>query len=131
MNKTIFNNIISRKTITLDASGKILGRFATEIARLLMGKHKVNYTPNLDNGDIVIITNAGKIILTGKKMEQRRFYDHSGYPGGLKIKKMAETFKKSPEYVIKRTVNRMLPKNKLRVKMLKRLTFSPPSSRKA
>lgn len=124
MNKTIFNNKISRKTITLDASGKILGRFAVEIARLLMGKHKVNYTPNLDNGDIVIITNAGKVVLTGKKMEQRRFYDHSGYPGGLKIKKMAETFKKSPEYVIKRTVNRMLPKNKLRPNMLKRLRFT-------
>ena len=123
MNKTIFNNKIERKTITLDASGKILGRFATEIARLLMGKHKVNYTPNLDNGDIVIITNADKVIMSGKKMEQKRFYDHSGYPGGLKIKKMAETFKKSPEYVIKRTVNRMLPKNKLRPKMLKRLSF--------
>ena len=123
MNKTIFNNKIERKTITLDASGKALGRFATEIARLLMGKHKVNYTPNLDNGEIVVITNASKIVLTGKKMEQKRFYDHSGYPGGLKIKKMAETFKKSPEYVIKRAVNRMLPKTKLRPKMLKRLTF--------
>lgn len=123
MSKTIFNTKIERKTVTLDASGKVLGRFAVEIARLLMGKHKVNYTPNLDNGDIIIITNAGKVVMTGKKMEQRRFYDHSGYPGGLKIKKMTETFKKSPEYVIKRTVNRMLPKTKLRPAMLKRLTF--------
>jgi large subunit ribosomal protein L13 len=120
---TISNNKIERKTIQLDATGKILGRFATEIAKLLMGKHKVNYTPHLDNGDIVVISNAGKIRMTGKKMEQRRFYDHSGYPGGLKIKKMTETFSKSPEYVIKRTVNRMLPKNKLRPNMLKRLTF--------
>jgi large subunit ribosomal protein L13 len=123
MSKTIFNNKIERKTITLDATDKILGRFATEIARLLMGKHKVNYTPNLDNGEIIIITNASKIKMSGKKMEQKRFYDHSGYPGGLKIKKMAETFALKPEYVIKRTVNRMLPKNKLRPKMLKRLTF--------
>jgi large subunit ribosomal protein L13 len=123
MSKTIFNTKIERKTVTLDASGKVLGRFAVEIARLLMGKHKVNYTPNLDNGDIVIVTNADKIVMTGKKMEQRRFYDHSGYPGGLKIKKMTETFKKSPAYVIKRTVNRMLPKTKLRPNMLKRLTF--------
>jgi large subunit ribosomal protein L13 len=123
MSKTIFNTKIERKTVTLDASGKVLGRFAVEIARLLMGKHKVNYTPNLDNGEIVIVTNADKIVMTGKKMEQRRFYDHSGYPGGLKIKKMTETFKKSPAYVIKRTVNRMLPKTKLRPNMLKRLTF--------
>jgi large subunit ribosomal protein L13 len=123
MTKTIFNTKIERKTITLDATDKILGRFATEIARLLMGKTKVNYTPNLDNGDIIIITNASKVKMTGKKMEQKRLYDHSGYPGGLKTQKMSETFALRPEYVIKRTVNRMLPKNKLRPKMLKRLTF--------
>jgi large subunit ribosomal protein L13 len=123
MKTTISNNKIDRKTIQLDASGQILGRFATEIAKLLMGKHKVSYSPHIDNGDIVVIANANKIRMTGKKIEQKRYYDHSGYPGGLKIKKMAETISKSPEYVIKRTVNRMLPKNKLRVKMLKRLTF--------
>ncbi len=115
----------------MDATDQVLGRLATKIATLLMGKHKANYTPNVDNGDFVEISNADKIKITGKKLEQKKYYDHSEYPGGLKTQKMGQRFSVDPGYVIKRTVYRMLPKNKLRANFYKRLTFNPPTSRKA
>ncbi|MCX6744517.1 MAG: 50S ribosomal protein L13 [Candidatus Parcubacteria bacterium] len=123
MTKTIFNYKIERKKHLVDATDQVLGRLATKIATLLMGKHKASYTPNVDNGDFVEIINAAKVKITGKKLEQKKFYNHSGYPGGLKTQKMGQKFSSDPGYVIKRTVYRMLPKNKLRESFYKRLTF--------
>lgn len=120
---TISNYKIDRKTHQLDATGQVMGRLATKIATLLQGKHKVSYTPHVDNGDFVVVSNPSKIIITGRKLDQKKLYNHSMYPGGLKIQKMGQTFKKDPAYVIKRTVYRMLPKNKLRDNIYKRLTF--------
>ena len=112
---------VERKTHTIDASDKVLGRLATEITRLLSGKNKASYVPYLDLGDAVIVENAGKIKITGKKLEQKKYYHYSGYPGGLKTKKMGEVFAKNPAEVLYRAVYNMLPKNKLRKRMFKRL----------
>ncbi len=115
---------VKRETYQLDAEGKILGRLATQIAILLQGKNKATFQPYLDNGNNVIITNAAKIKTTGRKIDQKVYYHYSGYPGGLKIRKMIDVFKKNPAEVLKRTVWNMLPKNKLRDKMIKRLKIS-------
>lgn len=113
--------IINRQTHKIDATGKILGRLSTEIAHILRGKNKVSFLPHIDGGDFVVISNASKIKTTGKKMEQKVYYHYSGYQGGLKEKKMGDVFEKNPSEVIKRTVWNMLPKNKLRSNMIKRL----------
>ena len=107
----------------IDASGKILGRLATEIAGLLRGKHKVDFDYHIDNGDFVVIANAKKIKVTGNKLQQKLYRHHSGYPGGLKEMTMEKLFKKDPAEVLRRAVYNMLPKNKLRQHMIKRLTF--------
>jgi len=112
---------IQRKWHLIDAKDKVLGRLATRIAMLLMGKRKPNYTPHLDQGDFVVVINAEKVKLTGKKLQGKIYYSHSGYPGGLKEKTAEELLKKHPERVIELAVKRMLPKNKLGRKMLKRL----------
>ena len=117
------NKIITRKTHKLDATDKVLGRLASEIAVLLRGKHKVDFLPHQDKGDIVEVTNVGKMKLTGKKLEQKVYYRHSGYPGGLKEEKIEDLMQKKPERVLHNAVFHMLPKNKLRAAMIKRLRF--------
>ncbi len=112
---------IQRKWHLVDARGKILGRLASRIALLLMGKRKTLYAPHLDAGDFVVVINAEKVKLTGKKLEKKIYYHHSGYPGGIKERKAGELLEKHPERLIKLAVKRMLPKNKIGSKMLKRL----------
>ena len=112
-----------RKTYTIDASGKILGRLASEIAILLRGKHKPSFQPNEDAGDFVIVKNVSEIRVTGKKMEQKKYYHHSGYLGGLKEISLKELFAKDPAQVLRIAVSKMLPRNKLRRKQIKRLKF--------
>jgi len=110
-----------RKWHLVDASGKVLGRIASRIALLLMGKRKSIYTPHLDVGDFVVVINAEKVKLTGDKLWKKIYYHHSGYPGGLKQKTAKELLEKHPERLIKLGVKRMLPKNRLGQKMFKRL----------
>lgn len=108
---------------TIDATGKILGRLAVEVAVLLRGKQKPGFLPYRDMGDFVAIKNIGKIIVSGKKMENKIYYRHSGYLGGLKETPFKKLFEKNPAEVLKRAVLGMLPKNRLRAKQIKRLTF--------
>lgn len=113
---------IKRQTHTIDASGKVLGRLATEIATILMGKNKPSFVPYLDTGDFVVVTNASKIKLTGKKMQQKKYTRHSGYPGGLKVETFDKMIIRKPEFVIEHAVAGMLPGNKLGKAMIKKLT---------
>jgi large subunit ribosomal protein L13 len=115
---------IVRKTYTVDASGKILGRLATDIAMHLMGKTNANFQPNVDAGDTVVVTNAAKIEVTGKKYEVKEYHHHSGHPGGLKTKTMRQMWEKDPADVLRAAVSRMLPKNKHRTARMLRLTIS-------
>lgn len=112
---------IPRKWYVVDASGKTLGRLASRIAIILMGKHKPEYTPHVDTGDYVIVVNADKVVLTGKKLDQKIYYRHSGYPGGLKMISARQMLQKHPERLIYLAVKRMLPKTALGRKMLKKL----------
>jgi large subunit ribosomal protein L13 len=114
---------MERKTHTIDAKDRPLGRLATEIAILLRGKHKPDFERGKDMGDIVIVKNVDKIRLTGKKLKQKIYYRHSGYIGGLKEIPLETLFKKDPREVLRKAVWGMLPKNKLRKKMIKRLQF--------
>ncbi len=113
----------TRKTIEIDATGQAPGRLATKIATLLMGKHKVKYTPHLDLGDKVVITNYDKVVFTGKKMEQKLYRHHTNHPGGLKEKQAKTLMAEKPEETIKSAVAKMLPKNKLRDQRMNRLHF--------
>lgn len=115
--------MLERKTHIIDASGKVLGRLATNIAIILRGKHKASFDPAKDMGDFVVVKNVNKIRLTGKKMEQKKYFHHTGYLGGLKEVALKEVFKKNPAEVLKKAVFGMLPKNKLRVRQIKRLKF--------
>jgi len=115
------NKAITRDTIKIDATDKIMGRLATEIALILRGKHKPEFQPHLDMGDIVAVTNIAKIKFSGKKTEQKVYHHYSGYPGGLKTKKMSDILVKNPADVLKRAVKEMLPDNKTRAKLIKRL----------
>ncbi|GHU63216.1 50S ribosomal protein L13 [Clostridia bacterium] len=112
---------ISRKWYIIDASGHTLGRLASEIAKILRGKHKPTYTPFLDTGDYVIVTNAGKIRVTGKKLEQKIYYRHSDYVGGMKETVLKDMLKNHPERVIEFAVKGMLPKGPLGRSMRKKL----------
>lgn len=114
-----------RQEHLIDASGKVLGRLAVEIGNLLRGKNKPNFRPYLDQGDFVTVINTDKIRLTGKKFEQKKYFSHSGYPGGLKIRKFEEIFKRDSRKALREAVYGMLPKNKLRDKMIKRLKMYP------
>lgn len=105
----------------IDAEGQILGRLASNIAKILMGKHKPTYTRNIDTGDYVIVVNAEKIKVTGKKLTDKIYYRHSGYLGGLKEETLMSLLTKKPEKVIELAVKGMLPKNKLGRKMIKKL----------
>lgn len=112
---------IKRETHTIDASGKILGRLATEVATILMGKKKPQFVPYLDTGDFVVITNASRVKVTGKKMKNKIYTRHSGYPGGLKTETFDKVISRKPEYVIEHAVKGMLPHNKLGREMIKKL----------
>jgi large subunit ribosomal protein L13 len=112
---------IVRKTHSIDATSRPLGRLASEIAIILRGKDKASFDPSKDEGDFVEITDCDKIKFTGKKLEQKVYYHHSNYPGGLKTKKVKDVFAKDPGEVLKKAVWGMLPKNKLRDRMIKRL----------
>lgn len=112
-----------RRIHKIDAAKIPLGRLATQAAILLRGKHKPDFVPYLDRGDYVVVTNYEKIILTGRKREQKIYYHHSGYPGHLKETPVKRLLASRPEEVIRRAVYQMLPKNKLRAKMIKRLKF--------
>ena len=112
---------IKRQWYVVDAEGQVLGRMATRIADVLRGKHKPCYTPNMDTGDFVIVINAEKVVVTGKKAQQKVYQRYSGYPGGLKEIKYAEMLKRHPERIILLAVKRMIPKNKLGRKVVKKL----------
>lgn len=112
---------IKRETHTIDASGKILGRLATEVATILMGKKKPQFVPYLDIGDFVVVTNASKVKVTGKKMKDKTYTRHSGYPGGLKVETFDKMLARKPEYIIEHAVKGMLPHNRLGSQMIKKL----------
>lgn len=112
---------VERKWYVVDAEGQTLGRLASEVATLLRGKHKPTYTPHVDTGDHVIIVNADKVRLTGKKLQNKKYYSHSGYPGGLKVKTAADMLNQRPEKMLELTIKGMLPHNRLGRKMIKKL----------
>ena len=105
----------------VDATDKVLGRLATEIATRLRGKHKPEYTPHVDTGDHIVIVNAAKIRVTGDKINQKKYYRHSGYPGGIKETALSDELENNPERVIERAVKGMLPKNSLGRAMFRKL----------
>jgi len=115
---------VNRERHKIDAAGKIPGRLASETAILLMGKHKVNYQPHLDQGDFVEVSNISQLKFSGKKLEKNVYYRHTQYPGSLKTTPLAKLFKESPDKLFKKMVFQMLPKNKLKKEMIKRLTIS-------
>ena len=110
-----------RQWLLVDASGKTLGRLATQLADLLRGKRKPEYTPHIDTGDFVIVVNAEKIAVTGNKRRDKRYYRHSGYPGGLRSRSLEEMLQRRPEEVIRHAVKGMLPRNRLARKQLTKL----------
>jgi large subunit ribosomal protein L13 len=112
---------MKRETHKIDAAGRILGRLAAEIVVLLRGKHKPDFAPNKDMGDFVAVKNAAKLKFTGRKFNQKKYFHHSGYLGGLKELPLKKLFERAPEEVLRKAVLGMLPKNKLRAKMIKRL----------
>ena len=112
---------IERQWYVVDAEGRTLGRLASEIAKILMGKHNPIYAPNLDTGDYIIVINAGKVHVTGHKMDQKMYYRHSGYPGGLKGLTLREQLNRHPTRVIRSAVRGMLPHNRLGRAMLGKL----------
>jgi large subunit ribosomal protein L13 len=112
---------IEQSWYLVDAEGETLGRLATEIADVLRGKRKPAYTPHVDTGDFVVVVNAEKIRVTGKKLEQKIYYRHSGYPGGLRQRTLAEQLQRRPEEVIRKAVKGMLPKNRLAAAQLRKL----------
>ena len=105
----------------VDATNQVLGRLATKVARVLIGKDKAQFTPYLDSGDHVVVINADKIRLTGNKIEQKVYYSHSGYPGGLKEVPAKRVREAKPEWMVRYAIEGMLPKNKLRARRLKKL----------
>jgi len=114
---------INRKKIELDASGQAVGRLASQIAMILRGKTKPDFEPHIDSGDYVTVKNAGKVKFTGKKLVQKDYYHHTMHPGGLRRTPMKKVFDEDPTEVLRRAVYGMLPKNKLRNGMMKRLTI--------
>ncbi len=119
---------ITRVWHVVDADGMVLGRLATEVARILRGKHKPTFTPHLDMGDHVIIVNASKVVLTSGKADAKQVYRHSGFPGGIKSSSYAYLLDTKPEEAVRGTVRGMLPKNRLGRQMLKKLkVYSGPT----
>jgi large subunit ribosomal protein L13 len=114
-------NEVSRDWYLVDVNEKVLGRVATQIANVLRGKNKPVFTPSVDTGDFVIVVNAEKIMLTGNKLADKMYYNHSGYPGGLKSTNAAKLLEKKASELLRQAVKGMLPKNKLASQMLKKL----------
>ena len=112
---------VKRNWYVIDAEGVTLGKLAVEVANLLRGKGKVTYTPHIDCGDYVIVVNANKVELTGKKLSDKMYYNHSGYPGGLRERNAQEMIEKYPEEMIERAVKGMLPKGRLGRPQIKKL----------
>ena len=115
------NTEVVRDWVVFDAADKVLGRFATKIADKLRGKDKPTFTPHVDGGDFVVVINADKVKVTGNKADQKKYYKHSLYPGGLKEKSFKEVLESSPERIIENAVKGMLPKNKLGKSIIKKL----------
>jgi large subunit ribosomal protein L13 len=114
-------NEVQKDWFVIDLDDKVLGRAAAKIAHVLRGKHKVIYTPHVDTGDFVIVLNAGKVRLTGNKLADKKYYRHTGYPGGIREITAGKLLDKRPEDLIKKAVKGMLPKNKLGRQMFKKL----------
>ena len=112
---------VERRWYVVDADGQTLGRLATRIADTLRGKDKAQYTPHVDTGDFVVVVNAEKVLVTGNKLDQKRYYRHSGYPGGLRSRTLREQLERRPTEVIRKAVKGMLPKNRLARKQLNKL----------
>jgi len=112
---------MKRQTLTIDAEGQSIGRMAVKIATALRGKHRPNFQPNQDLGDFVVVKNIAKVKFTGKKLEKKKYYHHTSYPGGLREVPMKKIFAENPGEVLKKAVWGMLPKNKLRSEQIKRL----------
>ena len=112
---------VERKWYVVDADGMVLGRLASQVASILRGKHKPTFTPHVDTGDYVIILNCGKVELTGRKLDQKIYYHHSGYVGGLKKTKYRDLMANKPDFAVKNAVKGMLPKGPLGRQMLKKL----------
>lgn len=116
--RSIKQSEINKKWWLVDAQGQTLGRFSSKIAQILRGKHKVDFTPNMDMGDFVIVINAEKVKLTGTKENDKVYFRHTGYPGGVKETKYSEMMQKSPERIVENAVKGMLPHNRLGRKIL-------------
>ena len=112
---------VKRKWYIVDAKDKILGRLASKLAYMLQGKHRPDYTPHVDQADFIVVVNAEKIKLTGKKLDQKIYWRHSGYIGGLKLETARKLLERKPEQLIYLAVKRMLPRNRMRKKLLKKL----------
>ena len=112
---------VEQKWVLVDAEGQVFGRLASKVANILNGKNKPEYTPNCDVGDHVVVINCDKLIFTGKKLDQKIYYRHSGYPGGLKETTYRKLMQTKPEFAFYEAVRRMLPKNRLGRKMLKKI----------
>ena len=119
--KSYKNTDLEKKWLLLDASNKTLGRLSAKISSILMGKNKAHYTPHNDLGDYIVVINAEKVKVTGNKDIQKKYYRHSGYPGGLKSSTFSEIIEKNPEDIILKAVKGMLPKNKLSNSMISKL----------
>nr|WP_280985082.1 50S ribosomal protein L13 [Halanaerobium praevalens] len=115
------NETVDRNWYVVDAAGKTLGRLASEIAQYIRGKHKPTFTPHVDMGDYVVVINAEKVKLTGKKWDDKKHYSHTNYPGGIKEVTYRELRDKDPEFIIEKAVKGMLPHNKLGRQMIKKL----------
>jgi large subunit ribosomal protein L13 len=119
---------LDRKWYLVNAEGKVLGRLSTELVKVLKGKNKPTYTPHMDTGDFVVVVNAGKVTLTGKKMKDKIYYHHTGYPGGIKEMSAEKLLAKKPTEMIRMAVKGMLPKNSLGRQMLRKLKiYAGPS----
>ena len=112
---------IEREWFVVDAAGQTLGRLASNIARILRGKHKATYSPHIDVGDYVIVVNADKIVVTGRKLDQKMYHRHTGYPGGLKSITLRDQLVRHPTFAVKAAIKGMLPKNRLGRRMFRKL----------
>jgi large subunit ribosomal protein L13 len=119
--KSANSTTVSKEWVLIDATDMVLGRLASEVAKLLRGKHKPNFTPHVDCGDNVVVINAEKVKLTGQKMTQKQYIRHSGYPGGQRSRTPEEMFVKKPEFVVEHAIKGMLPKNRLGSEMFRNL----------
>lgn len=123
---------VERKWYVVDADGMVLGRLASQVAAILRGKHKPIYTPHCDTGDHVIIINAGKVTMTGHKLDQKMYRHHTGYPGGLKETSYRDLLSKKPEFAVYEAIRRMMPKGPLGRQMLKKVRiYSGPEHKNA